>query len=198
MTSAVLERPTLVLNRNWQPVGVATVVRSLVKVWNGTAHVVDPHDFQLYDWTDWSQLKPSQEEPVIRTGRLALRVPEVVVLKRYDRMPIRVVSFSRRNVFKRDRYTCQYCGCRPGSEELTVDHVIPKAQGGKTTWENCVLACVACNNRKGGRTPAQAHMPLRKTPTQPRWSPLFAAAKVRIDSWSRFLSEAYWNTELQD
>ena len=88
--------------------------------------------------------------------RLRLRVPEVIVLAEYDRLPTAAVTFSRRNIFKRDHWTCQYCGAQPGSEELTIDHVLPRSQGGISTWENCVLACVACNKRKADRTPEQA------------------------------------------
>ncbi|MGO8753162.1 MAG: HNH endonuclease [Thermoguttaceae bacterium] len=80
----------------------------------------------------------------------------------YDRTPEATVTFSRRNVFKRDHFTCQYCGSQPGTEELTVDHVIPRAQGGVSSWTNCVLACVACNKRKADRTPEQAGMKLRR------------------------------------
>jgi 5-methylcytosine-specific restriction endonuclease McrA len=197
MTAAVLDRPTLVLNRNWQPVGVATVARSLLKLWNDTARVVDPADYRLYTWDDWSKLAPSGNEPYIQTQRFRLRVPEVVTLTNYDRVPVNVVTFSRRNVFKRDRFTCQYCGEQPGSEELTIDHVLPRSQGGASTWENCVLACIDCNSRKANRTPDQAGMPLRKAPERPLWKPLYASHGVRIDSWSRFLSEAYWNVELE-
>ena len=196
MVSAILDRPTLVLNRNWQPVGVAPVARSLIKVWNGVARVVDPEDYQLYTWDDWSALTPRAGEPFILTARMRLRVPEVVSLAHYDRVPINSVTFSRRNVFKRDRYTCQYCGSQPGSEELTIDHVVPRSQGGTSTWENCVLACVECNSRKADRTPVQAHMPLHKQPVRPDWKPLYATKGARIDSWTRFLSEAYWNVEL--
>jgi 5-methylcytosine-specific restriction endonuclease McrA len=194
---AVLERPTLVLNRNWQPVHVATVARSLTMLWNESAHVVDPDDFQLYTWADWSRLAPREGEPFIRTVTLRLRVPEVLTLTRHDRPRPNAVSFCRRNVFKRDHSTCQYCGGRPGNEELTIDHVIPRAQGGQTTWENCVLACVACNARKANRTPEQAGMKLRRLPTRPVWKPLYHASSVRVASWSRFLSEAYWNVTLE-
>ena len=116
---------------------------------------------------------------------------------RPSRVPANAVTFSRRNVFKRDRYTCQYCGKQPGSEELTIDHVVPRSQGGLSTWENCVLACIECNARKANRTPEQAHMPLRKHPVRPHWKPLYAPHSVRIDSWTKFLSEAYWNVELE-
>jgi 5-methylcytosine-specific restriction endonuclease McrA len=197
--SALLERPTLVLNRHWQPVGVASVARSLVKVFSGTARVVDPNDYQLYTWADWAALQPAEGEPFILTAaRMRLRVPEVVSLARYDRVPINSVTFSRRNVFKRDRYTCQYCGVQPGSEELTIDHVVPRSQGGTSTWENCVLACIDCNSRKADRTPDQAGMPLHKMPVRPAWRPLYATRGIRIDSWARFVSEAYWSVELHD
>ena len=94
-------------------------------------------------------------------------MPEVIVLKTYDRLPTNSVTFSRRNIFKRDRFTCQFCGRQPGSEALTIDHVVPRSQGGTSTWENCVLACIDCNARKADRTPEQARMPLRHAPIRP-------------------------------
>jgi 5-methylcytosine-specific restriction endonuclease McrA len=198
MVAAVLNRPTLVLNRNWQPVGVATVAKALTKVWNDGAQIVDPADYQQYSWDDWSQLRPADGDLCIRTRRFRLRVPEVVTLTKYDRLPTNAVTFSRRNVFKRDRFTCQYCGTQPGSEELTIDHVVPRAHGGTSTWTNCVLACIECNARKADRTPEQAGMPLRSQPERPIWQPLYAARGVRIESWSRFVSESYWNVELAE
>lgn len=198
MSTAVLQRPTLVLNRNWQPVGVSTVARSLVKVWNESARIVDPEDYQQYGWFDWTQLPVEQDEPFIRTMKLRLRVPEVITLMHYDRLPRNIVAFSRRNVFKRDQFTCQYCGRRPGSEELTIDHVVPRSQGGNSSWENCVLACVECNMRKANRTPEESRMPLRRPPARPAWRPLYASHRVQIDSWTKFISEAYWNIELEE
>jgi len=198
MQGAVLERPTLVLNRNWQPVNVATVARSLTMLWNESAHVVDPDDFRLYTWADWARLEPKEGEPFLRTVAFRMRVPEVLTLTRYDRPRESAVTFSRRNLFKRDHTTCQYCGVRPGGPELTIDHVIPRAQGGVSTWENCVLACVSCNTRKANRTPEEARMHLRKRPVRPTWKPLYASQGIRIESWSRFLSEAYWNVTLDE
>jgi 5-methylcytosine-specific restriction endonuclease McrA len=197
MAAEVLQRPTLVLNRNWQPVGVSTVARSLVKVWNDTARIVDPADYRQYTWIDWSELSPVGGAAFIQTSRSRLCVPEVVTLTRYDRLPVNAVTFSRRNVFKRDRFTCQYCGRQPGNAELTIDHVMPRAQGGLSRWDNCVLACVDCNTRKADRTPQQAGLKLQCVPSRPRWKPFYASADVRINSWSRFVSEAYWNAELE-
>jgi 5-methylcytosine-specific restriction endonuclease McrA len=198
MSPRVLERPTLVLNRNWQPVNVATVARALVLLWNESARVVDPADYQLYDWADWSKLRPRGDEPFIRAVRFRLRIPEVVALRSYDRVPVATVTFSRRNIFKRDHSTCQYCGVQPGSDELTIDHVVPRAQGGVSSWENCALACVACNKRKADRTPEQARMRLRHKPVRPTWKPLYSDHGGRIESWSKFISEAYWSVTLRE
>lgn len=197
MVSSTLQRPTLILNRNWQPVGVTTVARAVVKIWNETARVVDPSDYQTYSWSDWARFQPEDDELSIQGSQSRFRVPEVITLLKYDRVPRNVVTFSRRNVFKRDRFTCQYCGCQPGSEELTIDHVLPRSQGGETSWENCVLACVDCNSRKAAMTPAQAKMHLLKEPVRPKWKPFYAMQSIRIDSWSRFISETYWNIELE-
>ena len=196
MPATILERPTLVLNRNWQPVNIATVARALTMLWNESAVVVDPDDFRTYTWSDWARLAPRDGEPFLRAVTFRMRVPEVLTLTRYDRLRDTAVAFSRRNIFKRDHSTCQYCGARPGSAELTIDHVVPRSQGGTSTWENCVLACVDCNARKANRTPEQAHMRLRRHPARPAWKPLYASNGHRVESWSKFLSEAYWNVTL--
>jgi 5-methylcytosine-specific restriction endonuclease McrA len=198
MARSVLQRPTLILNRNWQPVRVATVARALVLLWNEAARVVDPADFQQYSWSDWAKLKPLDGELFVQAVRFRLRVPEVLTLNRYDRVPVAAVAFTRRNIFKRDRFTCQYCGMQPGTEELTIDHILPRSQGGASTWVNCVLACVSCNKRKADRTPQQAGMRLRKIPRRPSWKPLYAFEEPPIASWTKFLSEAYWNVQLEE
>lgn len=198
MSSSVLDRPTLVLNRHWQPVNVATVSRALVLMWNESAQAVDPDDFRLYRWEDWAKLRPRDGEPFLRTVRAHLRVPEVITLTRYDRHREATVTFCRRNLFKRDHATCQYCGARPGTSELTIDHILPRSHGGVSSWENCALACVPCNARKANRTPEQAGMKLRKPPTRPTWRPLYAMSSIRIESWSKFMSEAYWNVTLDE
>jgi 5-methylcytosine-specific restriction endonuclease McrA len=197
MASSVLERPTLVLNRSWQPINVAPVARALVLLWNDAAHVVDPDDFQTYTWQDWARQTPRDGEPYLQAVAFRMRVPEVLALTRFDRPRSTSVTFCRRNIFKRDHATCQYCGARPGSSELTIDHILPRSLGGTSTWENCVLACVACNAKKANRSPEQAHMKLKRHPHRPSWKPLYAMSSVRIESWSKFISEAYWNVTLE-
>lgn len=198
MADALLERPTLVLNRNWQAVGVTPVARALVMVWNDTARIVDVEDYRLWTWDDWAQLQPEGDEPAVQTVRFRLRVPEVVSLVEYERIPAGHVAFSRRTLFKRDHYTCQYCGVQPARDELTIDHIVPRSQGGVSSWENCVLACMACNKQKADRTPAQARMHLRRKPVKPTWKPIYAGHTARIASWSTFVSDAYWSVELQE
>jgi 5-methylcytosine-specific restriction endonuclease McrA len=197
MSINVLQRPTLVLNKMWQPVSVQTVADALVKVWVGSARVVDPSDYAQYAWDDWAKLRPAENDLRIRLVGTTIRVPEVVTLACYDRVPNTVVAFSRKNLFSRDKWTCQYCGRRPGSQELTIDHVTPRALGGTSCFENCVAACVACNRKKADRTVKQAGMKLRTTPRVPRWNPAFLSGVV-LGSWEKFVSEMYWNVPLEE
>ena len=187
MATDVLAQPTLVLNRQWQPVHVASVARAVTLLCTDTARVVDPEDYRLMSWDDWIQLVPDECEPCIRSARLRLRVPEVICLASFDRLPNTAVTFSRRNVAKRDHYICQYCGVQPGADEITIDHVLPRSQGGASSWTNCAAACIGCNARKGDRTPEQARMRLRRRPVRPEWKPFYASGAVPVESWSRFL-----------
>jgi 5-methylcytosine-specific restriction endonuclease McrA len=188
MTKNVLDQPTLVLNRNWQPVHVTTVARSLVLLWNDAARVVDPDEYRLFSWSDWAEREPIDGERCVRSATLRMPVPEVISLSHYDRLPSTAVTFSRRNVCKRDHYTCQYCGGQPGAQSMTVDHVLPRSQGGTSSWTNCVAACERCNVKKGDRTPDNAGMRLRRRPVRPEWKPFYAAHGAPIESWARFLT----------
>jgi 5-methylcytosine-specific restriction endonuclease McrA len=187
MATDVLAQPTLVLNRQWQPVHVASVARAVVLLCNDAARVVDTDDYRLLSWDDWVQLEPDEDAPCIRSARLRLKVPEVICLAHFDRLPSTSVTFSRRNVAKRDHYVCQYCGAQPGADSITIDHILPRSQGGATSWTNCAAACLECNTRKGDRTPEQAGMRLRRRPVRPEWKPFYAAGAAPIESWSRFL-----------
>lgn len=195
--SKTLEKPVLVMNRAWQPVQVVSVQRALIMLAKEAARVVNVEDYQLFTWEDWAKLRPADGEDRIKSLHCEFRVPEVIVLCEYSKLPKRGVVFSRRNVYRRDDFTCQLCGKRPGSEELTIDHVVPRAQGGVSSWTNCVLACTKCNATKRDRTPEQAGMKLKKQPTAPTWKPLYADSKVRLESWSKFISESYWAVPLE-
>jgi len=134
----------------------------------------------------------------VQSVQFQIRVPEIVLLLVYDRIPRKRVIFSRRNLFRRDRFTCQYCGRQPGKGELSIDHIVPRSLGGRSTWVNCVVACLKCNKRKADRTLGQAGLTLSATPREPSWSPYLSLnlGRRRV-SWERFISEKYWNVELE-
>jgi 5-methylcytosine-specific restriction endonuclease McrA len=117
-------------------------------------------------------------EREIRTITRSFQAPAVVRLLGAVRPGPQVVRFSRKNVYLRDNHRCQYCGIQYGDHELTLDHVVPRVSGGKTTWTNVVTACATCNRRKGGRTPEQAGLPLRSKPHRPKWTPATFAQRL--------------------
>ena len=189
--------PVLVLNKLWMAINVVSARRALTLLWKEKAKVVLPEEgFATFTWADWSQLAPEDGEDFIKSFYEKMKIPEVIVLTEYDRAYNRGVKFSRRQIWKRDNFTCQYCGAMPGPGELNVDHVIPRSQGGLTTWENCVLSCITCNSRKDNKTPEQAHMKLLKKPVKPKFSPFQHERKVVPKSWNHFVSTAYWEVEM--
>ena len=196
-----LDRTVLVLNRRWDPIQTTSVKDAIGLVAKGSAFVIDPSTFDRHDLVSWGEVSKAMKavgESLIRSQHLAIVPPEVVVLTAYEGRGERSVVFSRKNIFKRDRYTCQYCGKQPGPEELTIDHVIPRSRGGTSTWENCLLACVECNKRKADKTLEQAGMTPRKTPKKPSWKTLAQVhPKARRESWEQFLGRAYWEVELE-
>jgi 5-methylcytosine-specific restriction endonuclease McrA len=198
----LLDTGVLVLNRVYQPVHVTSVRRAFALLYQGAAKAID-EQFQLFDFESWSALAAAAHEEAIGTVDRRIRVPRVIVLLVYDRLPRARVRFSRFNIYARDDNTCQYCGRRFPRAELNLDHVVPRSRGGSTNWENVVCSCVSCNLRKGGRTPEEARMRLLRAPARPRWTPVFRSATRRAfyREWVPFLSlaeAAYWNAELLD
>lgn len=186
----LLDRATLVLNRSWRPVHVTTVRRALCMVFREAARIVVPETLSTYTFGEWLELPPPPDPFAIRSPSVRIAVPEVVLLTHYDRVPCHEAPFTRRNLFLRDDFTCQYCGKRCTTDHLSVDHVLPRSRGGSTTWENCVLACVGCNARKADRTLKEAGFRLLRPPVRPRWTPyLNLRPSQRMDSWARFTTE---------
>jgi 5-methylcytosine-specific restriction endonuclease McrA len=194
----MLDSPTLVLNKLWVPIDVTSVRRAMVWLFRDVARVVEPESYQVHDFTSWADLRVTGDGPAIHTVDRAIRIPEVVLLTTYTKVPDGYVVFSRRNLFKRDANQCQYCGRKPGTSELTIDHVLPRSRGGMSTWENCVLACVDCNRRKGDKLLRDFHLRLLREPKRPKWSPLGLGRSTRYHrSWEKFVADAYWNVELE-
>jgi 5-methylcytosine-specific restriction endonuclease McrA len=198
MTAAIDAR-VLVLNRSYQPVSVARVQRAFGLLYSGAAVALD-EEFQTFDFDSWSELSADRGDDVIHTARLVLKVPRVLVLQAYDRFPRTRVRFSRQNIYLRDNFTCQYCNKSFQRAKLNLDHVLPRSQGGKTTWENVVCSCIKCNLAKGGRTPEQARMKLNRVPKRPSWHTLAPVlGRVPYREWLPFvdpIAASYWNTEL--
>jgi 5-methylcytosine-specific restriction endonuclease McrA len=184
----MLNSSVLVLNRSYLPIHVTSARRAFALLYQGLARVVDA-EHRTFGFEEWFDLRVVGVHDVIGTSRGPVRVPRVVLLTVFDRMPRRHVRFSRSNVMTRDAFTCQYCGVRPPRAELNLDHVVPRAHGGRSTWENVVASCVGCNRSKGGRTPEQAGLRLRRPPARPRWTPLAALplASARHEEWRPFL-----------
>lgn len=203
---AVLDQPVLVLNRLWQAVNVIGAKRAFALLARGHANVVHHHEddfriFNLMDWVDFSQSNPSLDVmDHVRTPRTTIRLPRVILLAYFDRLPSKELKLTRNNVFERDKETCQYCGGVFAREDLNLDHVIPRDQGGKTTWENIVCSCIRCNSRKANRLPHQAHMRLIRKPVRPKWRPVISLVlgTRERERWKDFLDLAYWNVELED
>jgi 5-methylcytosine-specific restriction endonuclease McrA len=200
---AFLDQRVLVLNRLWQAVNVCSVRRALSLLFEGHAQVVlgdQDGSFQTYgfkEWQDLSRLAP--HEPCIRTVTFRIRVPRVILLLFFDRLPRKEVKFTRHNIFERDKNTCQYCGRACDRRELNLDHVLPRDRGGPTSWENIVCSCIDCNTHKANRTPQEAGMRLIRRPKRPKWRP-FAQITLGLEydeSWRHFIDIAYWNVELQ-
>ena len=173
---------TLVLNATYEPLRVVPWQKAITLLFQGKVEVIAVYDRE------------------IRGVTVRVRLPSVLRLLRHVRMKrsFADVPFSRANVYARDEHTCQYCGHRFPPSQLTFDHVIPVARGGRKEWENIVTCCIPCNRRKGGRTPEQAGMHLIRIPKRPDKAP---AIRITIglrnapESWRDYF---YWNVELDD
>jgi len=198
----MLSTGVLVLNRSFMPIHITTVRRAVTLLYQGVAKAVNDQ-YEVFNFDDWGELRPQKGEPTIGMVEGVMRVPRVIILVSYDRMPKRHVRFSRMNIFLRDKNTCQYCKRTLPRKELNIDHVIPRSRGGTSTWENVVCSCFECNRKKGGRTPEEARMKLKTKPHKPRWTPhmTFKLGHVHYDEWVPFLNfidASYWNAELME
>lgn len=170
-------------------------------LYTGIAKVVDS-EYRTFDFESWAQLSAAVNDETIGLVGRVIRVPRVIALTAYDRLPKRHVRFSRINILIRDRHTCQYCGQRFSRAQLNLDHVIPRSRGGVTTWENIVASCHACNCRKGGQLPDEAGLTLIRRPFRPRMAPFFdgALGPIKYEEWRPFFNVvdfSYWNVELE-
>ncbi|MEW5945034.1 MAG: HNH endonuclease [bacterium] len=157
----------LVLNASYEVLSITRWQRALCMIFSGKAEVVE------------------ESECVVRSPSVQVRVPSVIRIVYYIKMPRLNIPFSRTNVFLRDRYVCQYCGGQHPAASLTLDHVIPRSEGGITCWENVVTACRGCNVKKGDHTPEDAGMKLLRKPRAPHY---FPTLNMHLrEEWERYL-----------
>jgi 5-methylcytosine-specific restriction endonuclease McrA len=205
-TQPVMNCRVLVLNKHYMAIRVIGVRRAFSLLFRNQAEVVscDEGIYSNYDFESWRQLSElrqafeANDHDWISTVNFDIAVPRIIRLLFYDRLPQGLVKFNRRNIYARDRNHCQYCGKKYPSPELSLDHIIPRSMGGKTTWDNIVCACTKCNVKKGGKTPQQARMKLITRPVKPKRNPVIHVhlRHQRYRSWKQFLDNAYWSVEL--
>jgi 5-methylcytosine-specific restriction endonuclease McrA len=183
-----LRSPVLVLNRSYAPVRITDAKQGFSMLYLGRARALDAR-YEPYDFEAWAQRTPNEHDEAIGTPSGAICIPRVLLLLGYNRVPRAPLRLSRRHVYMRDDFACQYCGGSPGVKDLNLDHVLPRSRGGRSTWENLVTSCRSCNLRKGWSTPEECGMRLLKTPVRPSWSMALslAAQRRRFVEWEPFL-----------
>lgn len=208
MSTEALDSSVLVLNRFFAAIQVISARKAFEMLCGERAEVVHVFNgaFESFDFESWKELsqmqhlfQDSDHSDWVSTISFDIRVPRIIRVLVYEKLPERKIKFNRRNIFARDAHRCQYCGKRYPTSELSLDHVVPLSQGGGTNWTNIVCACTECNKRKGGRRPREAGMKLIRLPEKPRRSPALRM-KLRSDkysSWKHFLNDAYWSVSLK-
>lgn len=204
--SARLNRQVLVLNRLWQPVNLCSARRAITLLFLGHAQVVgtdEDDQFFTHDVKSWlarSSDRLANESKIIRSVSQHFQVPEIIVLSFFDRLPKKQVKFTRENIYRRDNFSCQYCGNEFSPKELNLDHVVPRDKGGRSTWENVVTSCIPCNTRKANKLPGEAKMFPQGDPKAPSWRPLFSTTErpLPCDSWGHFIDLKLSDVVLSD
>ena len=171
----------LLLNASYEPIRVVNWKKAITLLWQGKVEILEVHEREIHGFS------------------ITIKLPSVIRLLTLIKMreAHRTVRFSRANIFARDKHRCQYCNTKGRTDVLTFDHVIPISRGGRKAWENIVTACIPCNNRKSGRTPAESGMRLIKRPAKPTWTPtltITVGLKSYPQNWRDYL---YWNMELE-
>jgi len=208
--------PVLTLNKSWFPIDSHPLHKAMAAVISDRARFLD-ENYTPHDLRSWMKLPLLPESSTLILNCGSIRVPEIMLLSKFNKVPKRHVVFCRRNIWRRDNKQCQYCGCFPSEDDVTIDHLVPKSKGGATTFENCVLACTACNLKKGNRSLMDSGLRLQRHkkmngkwtleyyshPVRPAWNPLYSLhRKTFPKSWNAFLKNfdesLYWEVELEN
>jgi 5-methylcytosine-specific restriction endonuclease McrA len=157
---------------------------------NAKGIFIEDDKFFPLEWNEWILLKLSSNDNTIKTVNGLIKIPGVIVLNNNDKIPKQTIKFTQKSLWERDNFTCQYTGKKINKLTGNIDHVIPRSQGGKTCWENCVLAHKDINSKKANKTPEQAGLKLIKKPTSPKIMPVsfYIRNKNKIKDWNMFLN----------
>lgn len=182
----------LVLNKNWQAVGIKSPADSFAMLVTDVATGLDIRGSDYMTpvrWKDWIQLPIGDEDEFVQTVNQRIKIPKVIILSKYDKVPKKRPRFSQKNIWIRDNFTCQYTGKKLKPGEGNIDHIVPKSRGGETAWENCVLACRKVNAKKADSTPEEVGLKLLKKPEPPKELPVFhyITNKHNIKEWELFI-----------
>jgi 5-methylcytosine-specific restriction endonuclease McrA len=185
-----LKTPVLVLNKLWTPIRVIPSIRAFTLLFAGKASVVDVVDYAVFTWDEWSKVPAQEGEPVIHTSNANIKLPEVIVLSNYDKLPKKGMKLTKRNIFLRDNFTCQYSGKTVNTKTADIDHIIPKSRGGTTSWDNLVVCSKTINREKADKTPQEAGLKLLKKPGRPEPQVIYIDPRMDMpDSWAKFISK---------
>ena len=192
MKSSIIKHSVLILNKYWIPINTTTPKHSFALMFsdNAKAILIEEDKVVPLDWNDWVNVNPSEKDRKIKTVRGYIKIPSIIVLNYYDKIPRQTIKFTQKSLWERDNFTCQYTGKKVNKTNGNIDHIIPKAQGGKTSWENCVIAHKEINAIKADRTPEQAGLKLLKKPSTPKLMPVsfYIRNKEEIEDWNLFLN----------
>jgi len=211
----VMSLQVLSLNKVYQPIGLISVREAIDSVFTERAEIIDQEEngaFSNHDVNSWLELsllkKMMMEEADYEIDELWINstspyfiAPKVIRYLNYDKTHQRQVKFSRKNIMIRDQNTCIYCNKKFPTDQLQLEHIIPRSRGGKTTWTNTATSCHKCNQKKADKTPKEAGMKLHWKPVKPRFlarQNKIVVPRSRYKFWEQFVSDVYWNTELQE
>jgi len=185
-----LEKPVLVLNKLWMPIRVIATIRAFTLLFAGKASAVDVSDYSVFTWDEWSEIIPEADEQVIQTANSSIKIPEVIVLSNYDKLPKKGMKLTKRHIFLRDNFTCQYSGEKVSRKTGDIDHIFPKSRGGKTSWENLVVCSKKINRQKADKTPQEAGLTLLKKPGKPEPQVIYIDPRMDMpESWGKFIAK---------
>ena len=193
----------LCLNSIWQPINTKTVGEAVSDLYAGSYKALDisyekkpdgsvdferPLNMNPLDWGDWVKLDVRDYDLYVRSAKLKIRVPTVLVCQTFSKMPFKRLSLTPENIRKRDNNTCQYTGKKLKSEEGSIDHIVPKSKGGENSWDNMVYCDKKLNTLKGNKSLNEANLKLIKNPTEPKGKPIASTIdKSNHYDWKHFL-----------